>query len=119
MLDLNLIRNDPEYVKAQLAKREYEVDFTELLAWDARRRALLTENENCKAESNKKSKQIPMYKKQGQDIAPLMEELKQLKDRIAQMDKEQTELEEKIRSFVLALPNVPAEDVQAGGKENN
>ena len=40
MLDLNLIRNDPEYVKAQLAKREYEVDFTELLAWDARRRAL-------------------------------------------------------------------------------
>ena len=119
MLDLNLIRNDPEYVKAQLAKREYAVDFTELLAWDARRRALLTENENCKAESNKKSKQIPMYKKQGQDIAPLMEELKQLKDRIAQMDKEQTELEDKIRAFVIALPNLPAEDVQAGGKENN
>ena len=119
MLDINLIRNDPEYVKNALAKREYEVDFTEFLAWDARRRELLTENENCKAESNKKSKEIPMLKKQGKDAAPLLDELKALKDKIALMDKEQTELEEKIRKFMLALPNLPAEDVVAGGKENN
>ena len=119
MLDINLIRNDPEFVKAALAKREYDVDFTELLEWDAKKRALLTENENCKAESNKKSKEIPMLKKQGLDASGLLEELKVLKDKIAEMDKEQTELEEKIRKFVLALPNLPAEDVVAGGKENN
>lgn len=119
MLDINLIRNDPDFVKAALAKREYDVDFTELLEWDAKKRALLTENENCKAESNKKSKEIPMLKKQGKDASGLLEELKVLKDKIADMDKEQTELEEKIRKFVLALPNLPAEDVVAGGKENN
>lgn len=119
MLDINLIRSNPEYVQAQLAKREYEVDFTELLAWDARRKEILTENENCKAESNKKSKEIPMLKKQGLDASALLDELKVLKDKIAAMDAEQSELEEKIRKFVLALPNLPAEDVVAGGKENN
>lgn len=119
MLDINLIRNDPEFVKNALAKREYEVDFAEFLEWDNRRRMLLTENEGCKAEVNKKSKEIPMLKKQGKDTAALLDELKQLKDKIAGMDKEQNELEDKIRKFILALPNLPAEDVQAGGKENN
>ena len=119
MLDINLIRSNPDYVKAALAKREYDVDFTELLEWDAKKRALLTENENCKAESNRKSKEIPMRKKKGEDVSSLLEELKALKDKIAEMDKEQGELEEKIRKFVLALPNLPAEDVVAGGKENN
>ena len=119
MLDINLIRNDPEYVKNALKKREYEVDFTEFLEWDSRRRALLNENEGCKAEVNKKSKEIPALKKQGKDAGALLEELKTLKERIASMDAEQGELEEKIRRFMLSLPNLPAEDVVAGGKENN
>ena len=119
MLDLNLIRSNPDFVKDALKKREYDVDFTELLAWDARRRELILENENAKAESNKKSKEIPMRKKQGLDASDLLNELKELKEKIAVMDAEQSELEEKIRRFVLALPNLPAEDVVAGGKENN
>ncbi len=119
MLDINLIRNDPEFVKAALKKREYDVDFTDFLAWDSRRRAIIGENENLKAESNKKSKEIPMRKKQGLDASDLLDELKQIKEKIAVMDKEQGELEEKIRKFLLALPNLPAEDVVAGGKENN
>ena len=119
MLDLNLIRSNPDFVKEALKKREYDVDFTELLAWDARRRELILENENAKAESNKKSKEIPMRKKQGLDASDLLNELKELKEKIAVMDAEQSELEEKIRRFVLALPNLPAEDVVAGGKENN
>lgn len=119
MLDINLIRSNPDYVKEALAKREYDVDFTEMLGWDARRRELLIENENLKAERNKKSKEIPMLKKQGKDASGLLEELKQMADRIKEMDEEQTALEAKINKFVIALPNLPAEDVIAGGKENN
>ena len=119
MLDINLIRNNPDYVKEALAKREYEVDFTEFLAWDARRREILVEDETLKAERNKKSKEIPMLKKQGLDATGLLEELKQMADRVKEMDEEQTALEEKITKFVQALPNLPAEDVVAGGKENN
>lgn len=119
MLDINLIRSNPEYVTEALKKREYTVDLSELLEWDARRRAILQENENLKAESNKKSKEIPMRKKQGLDATELLNELKEIKEKIAVLDGEQSELEEKIRKFVLALPNLPAEDVVAGGKEAN
>ena len=119
MLDINLIRSNPEFVTEALKKREYNVDLTELLEWDARRRAILQENENLKAESNKKSKEIPMRKKQGLDATELLNELKEIKEKIAVLDNEQGELEEKIRKFVLALPNLPAEDVVAGGKEAN
>ena len=119
MLDINLIRSNPDFVVAALKKREYDVDLTEMLTWDARRKELLLENEALKAERNKKSKEIPMLKKQKKDVAPLLETLKQMADRIKELDEEQNALEEKIRAFVLTLPNLPAEDVVAGGKEAN
>lgn len=119
MLDINLIRSNPDYVVKALKKREYNLDLSEFLAWDARRRELIMENEAIKAERNKKSKEIPALKKQGQDVAPLLSELKEMADKVKELDDEQTALEEKIRKFVLALPNLPAEDVVAGGKENN
>ena len=119
MLDLNLIRSNPEYVKNALKKREYDVDFTELLSWDARRRELLIENENLKAERNRLNKEIPALKKQGKDATELLAKLKEMAERVKEMDEEQGALEEKINKFVLALPNIPADDVQAGGKEAN
>ena len=119
MLDINLIRSNPEYVKEALKKRDYDVDFTEMLAWDARRKELLMENENLKAERNRMNKEIPMLKKQGKDVSEVLNTLKTMADRVKEMDEEQGALEEKINKFMLALPNLPADDVQAGGKENN
>ena len=119
MLDMNLIRTNPQAVVEGLAKRGYQADLTDLLAWDERRRALLQKNEAVKAERNKKSKEIPMLKKQGQDTTPLMAQLKDMADQVKAMDEEQSALEEKIRTALLALPNLPAPDVVAGGKENN
>ena len=119
MLDINLIRSNPEYVKEALKKREYDVDFTEMLAWDARRKELLMENENLTAERNRMNKEIPMLKKQGKDVSEVLNTLKTMADRVKEMDEEQGALEEKINKFMLALPNRPADDVPAGGKENN
>ena len=119
MLDINLIRSNPEYVVEALKKREYDLDLTEFLGWDARRREIIMENETIKAERNKKSKEIPMLKKQGLDATELLAQLKEMADKVKELDDEQSVIEEKIRKFVLALPNLPAEDVVAGGKENN
>ncbi|MDL2205450.1 serine--tRNA ligase [Eubacteriales bacterium OttesenSCG-928-N13] len=119
MLDINLIRTNPDLVVSALKKREYDLDLTEFLSWDTERRELLMENEAIKAERNQKSKLIPQLKKQGQDAQPLLDELKVLADRVKQLDERQDELEQKIRTFALALPNLPADDVVAGGKENN
>ncbi len=119
MLDINLIRTEPEKVVASLKKREYDLDLNEFLQWDARRRELLMQNEALKAERNQKSKLIPQLKKEGKDTEPLLAELKEMADRVKAMDEQQGELEEKIKVFVQALPNLPADDVVAGGKEHN
>ena len=78
MLDINLIRSNPDFVVAALKKREYDVDLTEMLAWDARRKDILIENEAIKAERNKKSKEENGFKfmplGQGlQDFAPIVD----------------------------------------------
>jgi len=119
MLDLNLIRQDPDGVKAALAKRLYEVDFTQLLAWDAQRRALIQENEAARAERNRVNKVIPQMKKAGQDVTALMEAMKADGEAVKAREEALRELDQRVTSFVAALPNLPAEDVLAGGKEEN
>ena len=59
MLDIIEIRNDPERIKKALAKRLVDVDFTEFLDWDQKRRSLITESEALKARKNKVSSEIP------------------------------------------------------------
>lgn len=119
MLDIGLIREDAEKVRKTLLKRMYRVDFTQLLEWDKSHRELLVKTENMKAERNKGSKLIPVIKKEGGDISLHMEKMKQLSDTISAQDKYINELENKIHDFMAALPNLPADDVAAGGKENN
>ena len=65
MLDINLIRENPEKVKEALAKKLYEVDFTEFLEKDAKRKALRYETNSLKAERNKTSALVPQMKKEG------------------------------------------------------
>ncbi len=119
MLDINLIRSNPEFVKAGLAKKGCDADLDQLLEMDQKRRALVAENEAIKAERNRLNKDIPQLKKQGGDTTALMAQLKEMADRVKSLDEAQGAIEEEIRSFLLKLPNLPAEGVVAGGKENN
>lgn len=119
MIDINRIRNNPDEVKNALLKRMDVVDFTELLDWDKQRRQLIALNDEKKAKRNKVSSDIPRLKKEGKDVSELLSEMKILSDDIKENDDAIRELEEKINTFISALPNIPADDVVAGGKENN
>ena len=119
MLDIQRIRNNPEEVKAALKKRLYDVDFTELLEWDKKRRNLIAESEELKSRKNKVSGQIPILKKEGKDVSELLADMKNISDQVKRMEDELKEVEDKIQDFMAALPNIPAEDVVPGGKENN
>ncbi len=119
MLDMNLIRSNPEFVKAGLEKKGCDADIDALLEMDQKRRSLVTENEALKAERNRLNKEIPILKKRGEDAAALMAQLKGMADRVKVLDEAQNAAEEEIRAFLLRLPNLPAEGVVAGGKENN
>ncbi len=119
MLDMNLIRNNQDMVVAGLKKREYSVDFSDFNAWDEKRKSIIQEVEALKAERNKVSKEIPALKKAGEDVAPIIEKMSSLKDEIASLDESLRDVDEKIKDFVVSLPNLPADDVTPGGKENN
>ncbi len=119
MIDINLIRNDSDTVKKALLKRGCEVDFSEFLELDKKRRSLITETENLKAEKNKVSAQIPVLKKQKIDIQTLFDNMKNISGRIKEIDEDVYKLGLKIEKFMSELPNIPDEDVLPGGKENN
>ena len=119
MLDLNLIRTNPEKVAASLAKKGCTVDFTELLAWDAERKAKIAEVETLKAKRNKVSAEIPKLKKAGQPVDEIFKEMRELGNEVAKLDKEVSDLADKVNGFIACLPNMPDDDLLAGEKENN
>jgi seryl-tRNA synthetase len=119
MLDINLIRQEPEKVRKALLKRMDSVDFIELFELDKQKRALILETEKLKARKNEVSCNIPKLKKEGKDISELLKEMKQVGDCIKEIDAKLNETSIKLNEILIALPNMPAEDVVLGDKENN
>ena len=114
MLDLRRIREEKEQVAAALAKRMKNYDLDAVIALDDKRKALLGETEALKAKRNKVSKEIPMLKKNGEDVSAIMAEMKQTSDRIKELDEEVAQVEADIRLKLLDIPNTPYEKVIAG-----
>ena len=121
MIDIKRIKDNPEAVKEGYRTREMDCDsqVDRILELDAQRRALILETETSKAEQNRVSKEIPMRKKAGEDVAPIFKRMGELKAQIAENDKKLTEVEAEYRTLMLSLPNLPDPDLKAGGKENN
>ena len=114
MLDIKLIRTEPEKVKAALARRKEKVDIDALLELDNKRRELLFKVEQLKGKQNETSKMIPAMKKEGKDVAPIFAEMKTLSAEISEFDNEIRELDEKINKVMLTIPNIPNPTVPDG-----
>ena len=121
MIDIRLIRENPDEVKARIKKREMDLDSVvdEIREVDAAKREALGKVEAMKAEQNAASKQIPQIKKAGGDASEIMAKMKELVARIKEGDARVAELEDKQKELLLSLPNLPDDDVAAGGKEQN
>ncbi|MDR2501762.1 MAG: serine--tRNA ligase [Oscillospiraceae bacterium] len=121
MLDIKLIREDPERIKARLLRKAAEVsaEIDQILALDAARRELIAVSETDKAEQNRVSKRIPAMKKAGEDTAPVVARMNELKEGIREQELRLRACEEELNHLMLSLPNLPDEDLVPGGKENN
>ncbi len=150
MLDINTIREKPEWVKEQVAKRNDKAPIDEILQDDARRREILQQVEELRAQRNKSSKQIGMwmgtFKKleadlkraqAGQDVGqPLdalqtqvnamqanvdsaKDETRAIGDKIAVLDEELREVEERFRTNLMWVPNMPHDSVPVGPDEEH
>ena len=121
MLDIKRIKEDPNGVKAGLKAKEVDCDdiVDRILELDKERRSIIAANEARKAEQNKVSKEIPMKKKAGEDVAPIFARMAELKAEIAAGDEKLRTVEAEYRVKMLSLPNLPDPDLKPGGKENN
>lgn len=121
MIDLKLIRTEPQRIKDAIRKREQNLDavIDAILALDEQRRQLISQTDEMKAQQNLASKKIPAMKKAGEDISAVMDEMKQLSDKIKDQDFRLAEVENAQTDKMLQLPNLPDNDIVAGGKENN
>ncbi len=119
MLDLKLIRSDPERVKAALARRGAAGRVDELLALDARRRELLPEIEKAQSERKALSKQIGEAKQAGEGAEELMAAVQGLKERMESGRAELEGVERELGQVVVSLPNLPDPDAPDGLTEDD
>lgn len=116
MLDIKIIRENPDRVKAALKTRnaDYDSYIDEILEIDEKRRKLSTETDALKAEQNKVSKQIPIMKKNGENTDAVMAEMKEISEKIKNDNAVISELETKQRDTLLRIPNIPSETTPIG-----
>jgi len=121
MLDIKLIRENPENVIARLAAKGKEAreEVLRIVELDTARRNMIAENDQKKAEQNRQSKMIPQLKKEGKDCTEVFAAMKALSAEVKANDEKLGEIEEEYNNLMLSLPNLPDEDLKAGGKENN
>lgn len=116
MLDIKVIRENPERVKAAVRSRNGNLDaeVDELIAIDQERRKLQQENDSLKQQQNEASKQIPQIKKAGGDASEILARMTEIKAEVKANDDKLTELAARQREIVLEIPNIPDESVPIG-----
>jgi seryl-tRNA synthetase len=123
MLELKWIRQDPAAAREQLARRgnreatDRAVD--RLLALDEERRGSIGEVDSLKARRNTVSQEVGERKRRGEPADEVIAEMRDVSERIRQLDGRIREIEEEIDSILLRIPNVPDSAVPDGGEENN
>ncbi len=117
MLDIKILRTEPERIREALKKRNNDLDITPAIELDIARREILTEVEKKKAQQNEISKKIPQMKKAGEDTSAIFAEMKELSNEIKEDDEKVRELDAKLRDFMLRIPNIPNDTCPVGNDD--
>ena len=130
MLSVQFVREHPEEVRRALARRNTEAPLDEVLAVDGERRRVLTEVESLRAERNAISEEVAKLSREAKTAetkeakhaehrrSDLVARSSFLRDRVTVLEEELRELEGKLRSSLLEIPNIPADDVPDGADES-
>ncbi len=119
MLDIKILRQEPKRITEALKNRNNPLDITPAIELDKQRRALLAEVEKKKANQNEISKQIPRLKKEGKNTDEIFAEMKNLSNEIKADDEKVREIDERLRDFMLKIPNIPNTEVPVGADDSN
>ena len=114
MLDIKRIRENPDEIRAALKARRSDIDLEPFFEMEQKRRALIAEVDAMRSKSNADSKQVPVKKKNGEDVTALLAEMKELSAKIKEREEELRTVEQAVTDFVLTIPNVPDKSVPDG-----
>ncbi len=119
MLDSKLLRNNPEAVAAALSKRGVVLDVARINTLEETRKAIQIKTEALQQDRNARSKAIGKAKQSGEDVAPLMQAVEQLKQELADAEVELANIQKEWDEFVNAIPNTPADEVPEGKSDED
>lgn len=119
MLDLHLLRHEPEHIIAGLKKRGVAYDHAQFEQLEEQRKTLQIKTEQLQNERNVLSKSIGHKKSKQEDVADLLKQVESVGRDLEQQQQTLKDVQDKIHNIVLTLPNVPHESVPVGDDENN
>ncbi len=117
MLDIKFIRENEEVVRRKLESRGADLDLGDLLAKDQRRRDIIVDVESLKAERNSISKDIGRLKKEGQNTDEIQTKVREMGEKIAELDEELRNLQNLIDLVLMSTPNLPSDTTPVGKTE--
>ncbi len=118
MLDLKYIKNNLDAVKKGMEKRGANIDFSDFLENEKHQKALLLNIEELRSQRNTVSDDIAQMKKSGEDAQPSIDRMRSVSETIKSLDKELTAVKHTLHDFLIALPNLPHDDVPKGKDES-
>ncbi len=117
MIDLKILREDPDRVRDAIRKKKFECDIDGILELDKKRRAIITETEHLRAAQNTANSAVAKLKKGSPEFLENVKNLKSLADQVKDAQKNLHDCEETWRQAVLTIPNLPHDSVPEGVKE--
>ncbi|MDD3149579.1 MAG: serine--tRNA ligase, partial [Candidatus Gastranaerophilales bacterium] len=119
MLDIKLIRENPEKINELLKRRNPELSIDEVIEIDKKRREIQTQADNLRNERKNISKEIGIMMKQNQDTSEIQEKVKNIGEEIKKLEILENELGQKQEDILLSTPNTPDETTPIGLSEEN
>ena len=119
MLDLRLLKENPQIIKDMLKKRKLNFPINELVAFDKRRRELIAEMQQIKHKKNIISDRIAFKKKNNNDSIEELQEMEVIAREILSLEEEKTTVESKFKDLMMMLPNLVDKSVPIGNNETD
>lgn len=118
MLDIKLMRKEPQRVAQAVGRRGKEIDMQPFLTADEKHREVIAQIEELQSQRNAKSKEVGQRKRNGESADDLMAEVSAINEKIKVLDESKDALEKEVRDFVVSIPNMPADDIPDGGEDD-
>ena len=117
MLDPKILRSDLDRVVEKLRIKNFDFDATAFSQMEEQRKSLQVATENLQSERNSRSRAIGDAKAKGDDIQPLLDDVAKLGDQLKNAEAELAELQLRLDTLLLGVPNIPDDSIPAGNSE--